>query len=97
MGIMLAILLFCLVLTFCQYKQVSQQYEQVRNFEPSPNSIVVEKGGNIQNSAANGEEAEERPQKRAGASRPDMVKKLSTVMEAQTIEEELGELDVDFA
>ena len=76
---------------------MSQQYEQVRNFEPSPNGIVVEKGGSIQNSAANGEEADNRPQKRAGASKPDMAKKLSTVMEARTIEEELGELDVDFA
>ena len=76
---------------------MSQQYEQVRNFEPSPNSTVVDKGGNVRTIAENGEEAEERPQKRAGASRPETVKKPSTKLVAQKIEEDLGELDVDFA
>lgn len=37
-GIIFAIVLFCLVLTFCQFKQVQQQYESVRNFEPGLSS-----------------------------------------------------------
>ena len=86
-------LLFCLLLTCCQYKRVSNQYEAIKNAE-TPDSKIVDR-----NAKPGDEEA--RPRRR---NKPDVNtfgKKSAAEIEAQNkkadSEIELGELDVDFA
>ena len=93
LALIFAVLLFCLLLTCCQYKRVSNQYEAIKNVESADSRIV-------DRNAKTGDE-EERPRRR---NKPDVNtfgKKSAAEIEAQNkkadSEIELGELDVDFA
>ena len=59
LGALMAVLVFCLCLTCCQYKKVSAQYEAIRQTE-SANSQIVQKNKKAI-------PLEERPRKRGSA------------------------------
>ena len=61
LALIFAVLLFCLLLTCCQYKRVSNQYEAIRNVESADSRIV--------NKNAKATDEEERPRRR---NKPDV-------------------------
>ena len=94
LGAIFAVLVCCLAMTCCQYKKVSNQYEEIRQSLPTADSRIVDRN-------AKSTEEEDRPRRRNrpdpntfGKRSPDEIEESKRRADSEI---ELGELDVDFA
>ena len=71
----------------------------MRNFEPSASDVVTSRSSEVGQDDEGASGLQQRRGGGAAAARPpaDKAKKPSTKLQAQVVEEDLGELDVDFA
>uniref|UniRef100_A0A7S3HV49 Uncharacterized protein n=1 Tax=Favella ehrenbergii TaxID=182087 RepID=A0A7S3HV49_9SPIT len=99
LGATFAVLMLCLLLTCCKYKNVSTQYQELRQRDTSTSQIV-----NRKDRVADEEDRPTQRRRARGGDKPDpetfgkrSPDEIEDMQRKADSEIELGELDVDFA